>query len=61
MARLVIPILALCAAAMAATILGAIAHDGLDIAPATIRVDALASAALVAAALASSGLFGGNS
>jgi hypothetical protein len=45
MAKFVVPILALGAAVMAATALGAFAHDGLGIHRDTIRIDALASAA----------------
>jgi hypothetical protein len=45
---------------MAATVLGVFAHEGLGVAPTTIRVDALASAALVGAVLAFSGLFRRN-
>jgi hypothetical protein len=52
MAKFVVPILALGVAVMAATALGAFAHDGLGIHPDTIRIDALASAAIIGVALA---------
>ena len=56
MVRVVIPILALGAAVMAATVLGSLAHDGLGIHRDTIRIDALVSAAFIGFALAGSTL-----
>jgi hypothetical protein len=52
MAKFVVPILALGVAVMAATALGLFAHDGLGIHRDTIRIDALASAAVIGFALA---------
>ena len=52
MNRFVVPVLVLGAAAMAATVFGTIVHDGLGIARATIRADALAGVALIGSALA---------
>jgi hypothetical protein len=52
MSRIIVPFLALGAAIMAATIFGTIAHNGLGIARATIRADALAGVALIGFALA---------
>jgi hypothetical protein len=56
MVRIVVPILALGAAAMTAAVFGAIAHDGLGIARATIRGDALVGAAFICSALATRAL-----
>ena len=52
MVRFVVPVLALGAAVMAATVFGTIVHDGLGIVRATIRADALAGVALFGSALA---------
>ena len=60
MVRVVIPILALGAAVMAATVLGSLAHDGLGIHRDTIRIDALVSAAFIGFALAGSNLLRRN-
>ena len=60
MARIVVPILVLGAAVVAATIFGTIVHDGLGIARATIRVDALTGAALIGSALATRVLLNRN-
>jgi Na+-driven multidrug efflux pump len=60
MVRAVVPILALGAAAMAATVLGSLAHDGLGIHRDTIRIDALAIAAFIGFALAGSTLLSRN-
>ena len=56
MARIVVFILALGVAAMAATVLGSIAHYGLGITRADLRIDALAGAGFIALGLASSTL-----
>jgi hypothetical protein len=45
---------------MAATVLGTIVHDGLGIARATIRVDALAGVVLIGSALATRALLKRN-
>jgi hypothetical protein len=60
MAKFVVPILALGAAVMAATVLGALAHDGLGIHRDTLRIDALASAAIIGFALAGNALLKRN-
>jgi hypothetical protein len=52
MAKFVVPILALGVAVMTATVLWSFAHDGLGIHRDTIRIDALASAAVIGFALA---------
>ena len=51
MARFAVPVLALVAAIMAATVLGAIAHYGLDITRAKLRIDALGVAGFIALGL----------
>ena len=56
MTRIVALILALGVAAMAATVLGSIAHYGLGITRADLRIDALAGAGFIALGLASSTL-----
>ena len=60
MARIVVFILALGTAVMAATVLGSIAHYGLGITRADIRIDALAGAGFIALGLASSTLLKRN-
>lgn len=56
MDRYVIPVLAFGVAILAATVIGTLAHQGLGMHRATIRMDALAAAAFIVVALASSGL-----
>jgi hypothetical protein len=58
--KFVVPILALGAAVMATTALGAFAHDGLGIHRDTIRMDALASATIIGVALAGHALLRRN-
>jgi hypothetical protein len=60
MTRIVALILALGVAAMAATVLGSIAHYGLGISRAELRIDALAGAGFIALGLASSTLLKRN-
>ena len=60
MTRIVALILALGVAAMAATVLGSIAHYGLGITRADLRIDALAGAGFIALGLASSTLLTRN-
>ena len=52
MTRIVVLILALGVAAMAATVLGSIAHYGLGVTRGDIRIDAIAGAAFIALGLA---------
>ena len=56
MAKFVVAILAVTTALVAATALGALAHDGLGIHRDIIRINALASAALIGLALASNAI-----
>jgi hypothetical protein len=52
MNRIVVLILAIGVAAMAATVLGSIAHYGLGVTRGEIRIDAIAGAAFIALGLA---------
>ena len=61
MARIVVYVLALGSAAMAATVLGSIAHYGLGITRADLRMEALAGAGFIALGLAGSTLLKRNS
>ena len=61
MTQIVALILALGVAAMAATVLGSIAHYGLGITRADLRMDALAGAGFIALGLAGSTLLKRNS
>jgi hypothetical protein len=52
MARIIVLLIVFGTALMAATVVAALAHDGLGIAPETIRTDALVSAGIAISAFA---------